>query len=70
MQSSRGEIKRKQGAKNNTPITTAPCFAWVKVVIGEVVFKGRERLMTEEIQPQRGFIFLLGTRGRGKLRQA
>lgn len=38
-------------------------FAWVKVVIGKVVFKGRDIAMAEEIQPHRVFLFLLGTSG-------
>lgn len=32
-------------------------FAWEKVLIEKVVFKGRDKVMAEEIQPQRGFFF-------------
>lgn len=42
---------------------TSIMFAWVKVVIGKVVFKGRDIAMAEEIQPHRVFLFLLGTSG-------
>lgn len=39
-------------------------FAWEKVLIEKVVFKGRDKVMAEEIQPQRGFFFFLLTSGR------
>lgn len=43
-------------------------FAWEKVLIEKVVFKGRDKVMAEEIQPQRGSLVpVVGRQGQWQM---